>query len=415
MVQGRSKAVFKTWFAEQPQVWRASIKTVVMDGFTGFKTAAEEISEAVPVMDPFHVVRLAGGRPGRVPPTHPTRNPRPTRPGRGPALPGPTYPSHRAGLLTDKQKNRLDALFADDRHVQVEATRAIYGPPGTGPCFVGFLCRFGCGGGVRVGVAPEETAVLVGWRRRSGSRVLAGMKAEAVLHASRGADAGVIAETVERAERTVQEWPADWRGTRMRRVPAGHAGNRDAVEPVRVRKQEPEAILARPLGARGLDPPHAAPERGQRTRPSVDRQRTSQSFSDALPPTSRTVTPYPIEQNRDTWQTIGALDLLQRETEAGKIAVVPDNARPHHARALTGLHGPGRLLERIMPIHLSPYAPDHQPGRARPERGQERHRHHPARDTRRNPRRIRPTHHRPNIRPRLRTPPFRETRNDPAP
>ena len=54
----------------------------------------------------------------------------------------------------------------------------------SGPCFVGFLCCFGCGGGVRVGVAPEETVVLVGWRRRSGSRVLAGMKAEVVLHAS---------------------------------------------------------------------------------------------------------------------------------------------------------------------------------------------------------------------------------------
>ncbi len=54
----------------------------------------------------------------------------------------------------------------------------------SGPCFVGFLCCFGCGGGVRVGVAPEETAVLVGGRRRSDSRVLAGMKAEAVLHAS---------------------------------------------------------------------------------------------------------------------------------------------------------------------------------------------------------------------------------------
>ena len=93
---------------------------------------------------------------------------------------------------------------------------------------MGSLCRFGCGGGVRVGVAPEETAVLVGWRRRSGSRVLAGMKAEAVLHASRGVDAGIIAETVERAERTVQERPADWRATRMRRVPAGHAGNQDA-------------------------------------------------------------------------------------------------------------------------------------------------------------------------------------------
>ena len=32
-----------------------------MDGFTGFKTAAtEELPEATTVMDPFHVVRLAG-------------------------------------------------------------------------------------------------------------------------------------------------------------------------------------------------------------------------------------------------------------------------------------------------------------------------------------------------------------------
>ena len=78
---------------------------------------------------------------------------------------------------------------------------------------------------MRVGVAPEETAVLVGWRKRPGSRVLAGMKAEAVLHASRGVDAGIIAETVERTERTVQERLAEWRGTRMCWVPAGHAGN----------------------------------------------------------------------------------------------------------------------------------------------------------------------------------------------
>ena len=79
------------------------------------------------------------------------------------------------------------------------------------------------------------------------------------------------------------------------------------------------------------------------------------------PPTSRTVTPYPIEGNRNTEQTILALDLLQRETEAEKIAVVLDNARPHHARALTGLYEPGRLLERITPIHPPPYAPDHNP------------------------------------------------------
>ena len=111
---------------------------------------------------------------------------------------------------------------------------------------MGFLCCFGCGGGVRVGVAPEETAVLVGGRRRSGSRVLAGMKAEAVLYASRGVDVGIIAKMVERAERTVQEWPAEWWATRMRRVLTGHAGNRDAAEPARAQKQELETILARP-------------------------------------------------------------------------------------------------------------------------------------------------------------------------
>ena len=170
---------------------------------------------------------------------------------------------------------------------------------------------------MRVGVAPEETAVLVGWRRRSGSRVLAGMKAEAVLHASRGADAGVIAETVERAERTVQEWPADWRATRMCWVPAGHAGKQDAVEPVRARKQEPETILARPLGARGLDPPHAAPERAahQAVRgPAED----VPVLPRRPPPTSRTVAPHPTEQNQNTEQTTLAPDRLQRETEAAR-------------------------------------------------------------------------------------------------
>ena len=118
--------------------------------------------------------------------------------------------------------------------------------------FVGFLCRFGCGGGVRVGVAPEETAVLVGWRKRSDNHVLVRMKAEAVLHASRGVDVGIIAETVERTERTVQEWPAEWQATRMRRVPAGHAGNQDAAEPTRARKQEPKAVLARPPSRTGV-------------------------------------------------------------------------------------------------------------------------------------------------------------------
>ena len=101
--------------------------------------------------------------------------------------------------------------------------------------------------------------------------------------------------------------------------------------------------------------------RGQRTRLSVDRRKTSQSFFGALPPASRTVTPYPIEVNQNTEQTILALDRLQHETGTGKTAIALDNARFHHARALTGLHQPGQLLERITPIHPPPYAPDHNP------------------------------------------------------
>ena len=108
---------------------------------------------------------------------------------------------------------------------------------------------------------------------------------------------------------------------------------------------------------RRMQPPKGGSAPGR----SVDRQKTSQSFFGALSPTSKKVRLYPIEQNRNTWQTILALDRLQRETEAGKIAVVPDNARFHHAKALTALHEPGRLLERITPIHLPPYAPDHNP------------------------------------------------------
>ena len=61
MVEGRSKKAFKAWLAERDQAWRDQVEVVAMDGFTGFKTATEEeLPEATAVMDPFHVVRLAG-------------------------------------------------------------------------------------------------------------------------------------------------------------------------------------------------------------------------------------------------------------------------------------------------------------------------------------------------------------------
>ena len=274
------------------------------------------------------------------------------------------------------------------------------------------------------------------------------MKAEAILYASEGVGIGIIAKMVERAERTVQEWLADWRATRMCSVLTGHAGNQNAAKLTRAQKEELKAILAQPPSRSGVhaefwdvpairevvkilfdaehqsdssyqlllrfcglsfklpDPfdkhrnekaitrrmtevktqvkalldagwevytadevrlEHEAetrrmqPPKGQRTKLSVDRQKTSQSFFGALSPTSKKIKLYPIEGNQNTEQTILAPDLLQRETEAEKIAVVPDNARFHHAKALTGLHEPGQLLERITPIHLPPYAPDHNP------------------------------------------------------
>ena len=49
---------------------------------------------------------------------------------------------------------------------------------------------------MRVGVIPEETAVLIRWKKRSDNHVLVRMKAEAILYASRGVDVGIIAEMV---------------------------------------------------------------------------------------------------------------------------------------------------------------------------------------------------------------------------
>lgn len=42
MVEGRSKAAFKTWLADRDDAFRDAVEVVAMDGFTGFKTAAAE-------------------------------------------------------------------------------------------------------------------------------------------------------------------------------------------------------------------------------------------------------------------------------------------------------------------------------------------------------------------------------------
>lgn len=53
--------MFKSWLQERNPARRARVQIVAIDRFTGFKTGAvEELPHAVEVMDPFHVVKLAG-------------------------------------------------------------------------------------------------------------------------------------------------------------------------------------------------------------------------------------------------------------------------------------------------------------------------------------------------------------------
>src|SRR6266496_4736042 len=86
----------------------------------------DRIPDAVAVMDPFHVVRLAGDALDLCRrPVHQASH------GHRGRKDDPLYKSRRtlhtgAGLLTDRQRQRLTALFADGRHVEVEATWGIY-------------------------------------------------------------------------------------------------------------------------------------------------------------------------------------------------------------------------------------------------------------------------------------------------
>ncbi|GAB2679639.1 ISL3-like element IS1096 family transposase [Thalassiella azotivora] len=127
MVEGRSKQAFKTWLAGRPQAWRDGLAVVAMDGFTGFKTATtEELPDAVAVMDPFHVARLAGDALDRC-----RRRVQQDLHGHRGRAGDPFYRARRtlhtgADLLTDRQAQRLTALFGVEDHVQVEATWGVY-------------------------------------------------------------------------------------------------------------------------------------------------------------------------------------------------------------------------------------------------------------------------------------------------
>jgi len=127
MIEGRSKAVFKSWLDAQSPAFRAGIEVVAMDGFTGFKTAAAEtVPDAVAVMDPFHVVALAGDALDRCR----QRVQQHTCGHRG-RVGDPLYGIRRVlrtgdELLTAKQKRRLEVVFADAQHTEVQVTWSVY-------------------------------------------------------------------------------------------------------------------------------------------------------------------------------------------------------------------------------------------------------------------------------------------------
>jgi transposase len=127
MVEGRSATALASWLAAQPAAFAQAVEVIAMDGFAGYKTAATEvIPDAVTVMDPFHVVALAGakldlcrqrvqqqtlGRRGHSgDPLHGARRILRTR------LP----------LLSSRQQSRLTGVFADDAHLSVVVTWSVY-------------------------------------------------------------------------------------------------------------------------------------------------------------------------------------------------------------------------------------------------------------------------------------------------
>ena len=87
---------------------------------------SQELPDATAVLDPFHVVRLAGDGLDQCR----RRVQQQLHAHRGRAT-DPLYRARRTlhtgmGLLTPGQQTRLEALLAGDEHVQVEATWGIY-------------------------------------------------------------------------------------------------------------------------------------------------------------------------------------------------------------------------------------------------------------------------------------------------
>lgn len=127
LVAGRSAAALTTWLSNQPPGFCEQVEVVAMDGFGGYKSAAVEVlPDATTVMDPFHVVALAGAKLDVIR----QRIQQQTCGHRG-RTGDPLYGVRRTlrtrlPLLSSRQRSRLEAVFADDNHLAVLVTWGIY-------------------------------------------------------------------------------------------------------------------------------------------------------------------------------------------------------------------------------------------------------------------------------------------------
>ncbi|ETT26920.1 transposase IS204/IS1001/IS1096/IS1165 family protein [Rhodococcus rhodochrous ATCC 21198] len=124
LVAGRSSAVLSTWLEHRGAAFRRRIEVVAMDGFGGYKHAAtSHVPDAVTVMNPFHVVALAGTKLDLCR----QRVQQHTRGHQGRSG-DPLYGVRRTArtrqeLLSGPQRRRLEAVFAEDRHLPFAVTR----------------------------------------------------------------------------------------------------------------------------------------------------------------------------------------------------------------------------------------------------------------------------------------------------
>jgi transposase len=127
LVPGRSAAALADWLAAQPADFAAGIEVVAMDGFAGYKTAAADVvPDAVTVMDPFHVVALAGAKLDLI-----RQRIQQQTLGRRGHTGDPLYGIRRVArtriqLLSVRQYHRLTSVLDADEHIAVKLAYVIY-------------------------------------------------------------------------------------------------------------------------------------------------------------------------------------------------------------------------------------------------------------------------------------------------